>query len=75
MTRAAAKTNEKFIIVPKISTDNNVEVSIAPEIMNSRVILLPCFITTDMISPLRACKRRKTFFINSTISLDECNTI
>ena len=57
-TRTAASKKETFIVVPSMKMDRRVDVSIAPDMINKRVILLPCFITTDIISPLKACKEK-----------------
>jgi len=41
-----------------MSTDNVVATSIAHDIRNSRVMLLACFITADIINPIMACDRQ-----------------
>ena len=54
MTSIAAMIKNTLITVPNTNTDNIVEVSIPPDMINNLVKLLPCFITTDMIKPLEA---------------------
>ena len=56
MTSTAAKRKNMFITVWNTKYVINVDINMAPEIMKSLVKLLPCFITTDMIKPLNACK-------------------